>query len=91
MDVKEKPKRTEYAREYYEQNREKRAEDRTRLNDEAKRAQSYWRQYMIFRRINPWLIDGVPDATIERERVKYLDVYEDTFGHVYEEDVEKRD
>ena len=68
-------KRTEYHREHYAKNAEKRREQKQENNDAFDRAISYWRCFKLYGRKMNALISGASDELVERARLKYDEIY----------------
>ena len=69
-EMKPKP-RTDYHREHYAKNAQKRREQKNQANDDFDLAVSYWRQKTLFNRDLPNLIARVSDSIVERARIHY--------------------
>ena len=76
----EKPKRTDYHRDHYANNREKLVERKFIANMDREYAVSYWRQRMFFNRSNDFMIAKVPQPIIDRAQKEVARIYVETFG-----------
>ena len=63
--------RTEYQREYYARNAEKRASEKQQARDDFDLATTYWRQKMLFGNDMPNLIARISEPIVERARIAY--------------------